>query len=48
MRPGNLLTLRVIKCKTCYDLGEIVNLDDHGKRKPCKCRSKKKEANLCS
>lgn len=35
------ITLQVIKCKTCYDLGEIVDRLDRAKRTPCPCQPPK-------
>lgn len=38
-RPGNLMTLHVIDCLACYDLGEVINPFDHSERTPCGCQA---------
>jgi hypothetical protein len=35
----NLIKVHVIKCLLCYDLGQIIDPFDQGKRKPCPCRT---------
>jgi len=47
MRRGSLLTLKVIKCLTCYDLGETVDPEDHGKRTRCECQPAEPKRWLC-
>jgi hypothetical protein len=39
MRLGNLLTLKIIHCLTCYDFGEIIDPFDQARRVVCACRS---------
>jgi hypothetical protein len=36
---ANLIRVHVIKCLLCYDLGQIIDPFDQGKRKPCPCRT---------
>jgi hypothetical protein len=36
---ANLIKVHVIKCLLCYDLGQIIDPFDQGKRKPCPCRT---------
>ncbi|KKL53722.1 hypothetical protein LCGC14_0937460 [marine sediment metagenome] len=47
MRPGNLLTLKIIKCLACYDFGEIIDPFDQAKRTPCACQPARQTHWLC-
>ena len=33
----NLIRAHIIKCLRCYDLGQIIDRFDHGRRRPCGC-----------
>ena len=38
-RPGNLITLKEIRCLACYGHGEIIDKFDQAKRTRCACQS---------
>lgn len=38
---ANLICVHVVRCLLCYDLGQIIDPFDQGKRRPCPCRGGK-------
>lgn len=36
-QPDNLLTVKIVKCRICYDYGVVIDRFDQAKRIPCHC-----------
>jgi hypothetical protein len=45
MRPGNVMTLKIINCYACYDFGEVIDKFDQGKRERCHCQAANDKTN---